>query len=110
MVGIFFLPPSPREALVKALQPGMSDTEKNTLLQAAQNSMRRLRDSQEEADREFEELRENLATELNVAPWSKLWTDESVFKRVRVANMLQWFQQFSGLNCLMVYGPKIYQG
>lgn len=110
LLGIFSLPASPRELLVHALKPGLSDTERNKLLAQAKDSMERLRATPEEAAAEFEKLQQDLVSEAKPAPWSKLWMDKSVRRRVVVANMLQWFQQFSGMNCLLVYGAEIFHG
>jgi len=46
--------------------------------------------------------------ETEEAPWGTLCSDASVRKRVIIANMLQWGQQFTGVNAILSYGPAIF--
>merc|ERR1712136_149598 len=43
------------------------------------------------------------------ASWTALWSVPSIRRRVIVANMLQWLQQFTGVNAILSYGPSIFQ-
>ena len=55
----------------------------------------------------MEDLRVSLEKEKEEEPWSKLFLDPSVRKRVLIAKGLQWKQKFTGMNALLSLGPSI---
>jgi len=59
-------------------------------------------------DKELFELQQALESEVEEAPWGTLISDKSVFKRLLVASLLQWGQQFTGVNAILSYGPAIF--
>lgn len=103
--GIFCFPTSPRFALVQGMRLGLPDggSEK------AWKALRYLRGSDEAADEELDLLKESLADEATDAPWSALWKDASIARRIFLANLLQWMQQLTGVNAILSYGPAIFQ-
>jgi SP family sugar:H+ symporter-like MFS transporter len=103
-LGIFFFPMSPRFALMKFKRLGQPEVGD----QRAKESLTRLRGNEIEADKELTELKQALQAEEKEAPFSTLFTDPSVRKRVIIANMLQWGQQFTGVNAILSYGPSIF--
>merc|ERR1712048_1544385 len=40
--------------------------------------------------------------------WSYILGNKSIMRRIVVASMLQWLQQFSGINAVLGYGPSIF--
>jgi MFS family permease len=74
----------------------------------AKDSLKRLRGNEVEADKELLELQQAMESEAEEAPWGTLFSDKSIFKRVVIANMLQWGQQFTGVNAILSYGPAIF--
>jgi len=74
----------------------------------AKASLKRLRGNEIEADKELTELKLAVETESKEAPFSTLFVDPSIRKRVIIANMLQWGQQFTGVNAILSYGPSIF--
>jgi len=103
-LGIFFFPMSPRFALLK-YQVRQQPEEG---IKRAKDSLRRLRGSEVAADKELLELQHAMASEPEESPWSTLCSDPSIRKRVLVANLLQWGQQFTGVNAILSYGPTIF--
>ncbi|MFB5745400.1 sugar porter family MFS transporter [Cedecea sp. S5-13] len=95
LVGVFFLPDSPRWFAAKRR---FHDAERVLL---------RLRDTSAEAKRELEEIRESL--KVKQSGWS-LFKDNSNFRRaVFLGVLLQVMQQFTGMNVIMYYAPKIFE-
>jgi len=74
----------------------------------AKDSLKRLRGNEIEADKELVELQQAMEAESEEAPWGTLFSDKSIRKRVVIANMLQWSQQFTGVNAILSYGPAIF--
>jgi sugar porter (SP) family MFS transporter len=105
MFGIFFFPRSPRFALLSGLRRGLPVQGEAR----AKESLRRLRGSDAAAEAELSELRDSLMSEQVQAPWSTLFTDRSIRRRVLIASGIQWMQQFTGVNALLSYGPAIFQ-
>lgn len=103
-LGIFFFPESPRFSLLKFKVLQQPDEG----VQRAKQSLRRLRGNEVEADKELFELQQALETESEEAPWSTLFVDKSIFKRVLIANLLQWGQQFTGVNAILSQGPAMF--
>ena len=94
LVGVFFLPNSPRWL---AARGNFRD---------AQRVLDRLRDTSEQAKRELEEIRESL--KIKQSGWG-LFTSSSHFRRaVYLGILLQVMQQFTGMNVVMYYAPKIF--
>jgi SP family sugar:H+ symporter-like MFS transporter len=103
--GIFCFPNSPRFVVLKHKRLG--DEEKGKKL--ALDALLRLRGSPEAAEVELKEIMQSLAEEEAEAPWSLLFTDKSIFKRLLIANGLQWMQQFTGINALLSYGVSMFE-
>jgi MFS transporter, SP family, galactose:H+ symporter len=95
LIGVFFLPNSPRWLAA------------NGQFQDAQQVLARLRDTSEQAKRELDEIRESL--KIKQSGWS-LFKDNANFRRaVFLGLLLQVMQQFTGMNVIMYYAPKIFQ-
>lgn len=104
-LGIFCCPQSPRFLLTRSLRKGNAD--KGQVL--AREALMRIRGTDaERVNVEIQELKACLEMEATQAPWSTLWKDRSIWRRVLIANMLQWTQQFTGINALLSYGPAIF--
>jgi len=101
---IFLFPMSPRFALLKFKR--LQQPEEG--VKRAKDSLKRLCGNEIEADKELFELQQALESETEEAPWSTLFSDKSILKRVIIANMLQWGQQFTGVNAILSYGPSIF--
>merc|ERR1712232_956509 len=65
-------------------------------------------DSEEVAFAELADIQKGLSTEEATVPWIMLWKDTSIRKRIVVACMLQWLQQFTGINAIIGYGPSLF--
>jgi MFS family permease len=59
-------------------------------------------------DDEVAAIEEAIEQEKEEQPYSVLFTDPSIRKRVIIANMLQWLQQFTGINAMVGYGPSVF--
>ncbi len=95
LIGVFFLPDSPRWFAAKRR---FHDAERVLL---------RLRDTSAEAKNELEEIRESL--QVKQTGWS-LFKENSNFRRaVFLGVLLQVMQQFTGMNVIMYYAPKIFE-
>lgn len=107
-LGIFCFPVSPRFALLQGRRLALPDGGADR----AWKSLRALRGSDTAADKELMELIEgmNAISGKTESSWGTLWKDKSLRRRVLVANMLQWLQQFTGVNAILSYGPSIFQG
>merc|ERR1712070_650380 len=81
-LGIFFFPMSPRFALLKFKR--LQQPEEGE--RRAKESLTRLRGNEVEADKELAELKEALAAESKEAPFSTLFVDPSIRRRVVIAN------------------------
>jgi sugar porter (SP) family MFS transporter len=103
-LGIFFFPMSPRFALLKFQRLQQPDEG----VKRAKESLKRLRGTEVEADKELLELQQVMAADSAEAPWGTLFSDPSIRRRVIIANMLQWGQQFTGVNAILSYGPAIF--
>ena len=94
LIGVFFLPDSPRWFAAKRR---FVDAERVLL---------RLRDTSAEAKRELDEIRESL--QVKQSGWA-LFKENSNFRRaVFLGVLLQVMQQFTGMNVIMYYAPKIF--
>lgn len=95
LVGVCFLPNSPRWLAAKGD------------FRDAQRVLDRLRDTSEQAKRELDEIRESL--KIKQSGWS-LFKGNSNFRRaVYLGILLQVMQQFTGMNVIMYYAPKIFE-
>jgi MFS transporter, SP family, galactose:H+ symporter len=95
LFGVFFLPDSPRWLLMRK-----RDAEALDVLQ-------RLRGNPDEVTREANDIREQLRTPQR--GWH-LFLENSNFRRsVGLGILLQLMQQFTGMNVVMYYAPRIFQ-
>ncbi|TKI03097.1 sugar porter family MFS transporter [Martelella alba] len=93
-IGVLFLPDSPRWLAAKGRHG------------EAQKVLNMLQDNSEQARRELKEIRESL--KIRQAGWA-LFTSNSNFRRVVFLGiLLQAMQQFTGMNVIMYYAPKIF--
>ncbi|MDQ9127736.1 sugar porter family MFS transporter [Serratia fonticola] len=93
-VGVFFLPRSPRWLASRG-----RDAEARKVLEM-------LRDTTEQAKAELDEIRESL--KIKQSGWA-LFKDNKNFRRaVYLGILLQVMQQFTGMNVIMYYAPKIF--
>ena len=95
LIGVFFLPDSPRWFAAK------------NRFKDAERVLMGLRNSSAEAKRELDEIRESL--QVKQSGWS-LFKENSNFRRaVYLGVLLQVMQQFTGMNVIMYYAPKIFE-
>ncbi|WP_241647549.1 sugar porter family MFS transporter [Rosenbergiella metrosideri] len=95
LIGVVFLPNSPRWLAAKGQ------------FYDAQKVLDRLRDTSEQAKRELDEIRESL--KIKQTGWA-LFKGNSNFRRaVYLGVLLQVVQQFTGMNVIMYYAPKIFE-
>jgi SP family galactose:H+ symporter-like MFS transporter len=95
LFGVFFLPDSPRWLLMR-----QRDTEALDVLQ-------RLRGNPAEVQREANDIREQLRTPQRGL---HLFLENSNFRRsVGLGVLLQLMQQFTGMNVVMYYAPRIFK-
>ncbi|WP_447886057.1 sugar porter family MFS transporter [Serratia fonticola] len=93
-VGVFFLPRSPRWLASRG-----RDAEARKVLEM-------LRDTTDQAKAELDEIRESL--KIKQSGWA-LFKDNKNFRRaVYLGVLLQVMQQFTGMNVIMYYAPKIF--
>jgi len=104
-LGIFCFPASPRFAVLKHMRLGKAAKGEKVALEA----LVKLRGSKKMAREELQEIKDSLKEEEEEAPWSTLWKDKSIFRRVLIANGLQWMQQFTGINALLSFGPSMFK-
>ncbi|HEI8868230.1 sugar porter family MFS transporter [Serratia sp. AKBS12] len=94
LVGVFFLPRSPRWLASRG-----RDAEAHKVLEM-------LRDTTAQAKAELDEIRESL--KIKQSGWA-LFKDNKNFRRaVYLGILLQVMQQFTGMNVIMYYAPKIF--
>ncbi|WP_406705846.1 sugar porter family MFS transporter [Sodalis sp.] len=93
-IGVLFLPGSPRWLAARGRY------------HEAQKVLDMLRSSSEQVRKELEEIRESL--KIKQSGWA-LFKDNSNFRRaVFLGVLLQVMQQFTGMNVIMYYAPKIF--
>ncbi|PWW08043.1 sugar porter family MFS transporter [Mangrovibacter plantisponsor] len=95
LVMVVFLPNSPRWLAAKG-QHGQ-----------AEKVLRMLRDSSEKAREELNEIRESL--KVKQGGWALFKSNHNVRRAVFLGMLLQAMQQFTGMNIIMYYAPKIFQ-
>jgi len=94
-IGIFFFPESPRFLYRKY---GVD---------RARPTLQKLRQDKD-VEEELMLIEQDIEVSTKQAPWSTLWMDPSIRKRVLLACGIQWMQQFTGVNALVSHGPKVY--
>ncbi|MEN3754785.1 sugar porter family MFS transporter [Mangrovibacter yixingensis] len=95
LVMVVFLPNSPRWLAAKGQH------------NQAEKVLRMLRDSSEKAREELNEIRESL--KVKQGGWALFKSNRNVRRAVFLGMLLQAMQQFTGMNIIMYYAPKIFQ-
>lgn len=95
LVGVLFLPNSPRWLAAKGD------------FRDAQRVLDRLRDTSEHAKRELDEIRESL--KVKQSGWQLFQHNRNFRRAVFLGILLQIMQQFTGMNIIMYYAPKIFE-
>jgi len=93
-IGIMFLPESPRWLLLKSKR------------KKAQEVLRRLRNSELEVEAEIADIEKNLEEKQD---GKKLFHNKNFRKALYLGVALQAMQQFTGMNVVMYYAPKIFK-
>ncbi|MFD3245617.1 sugar porter family MFS transporter [Rahnella aquatilis] len=94
MIAVCFLPNSPRWLAAKGQHI------------EAERVLRMLRDTSEKARQELNEIRESL--KLKQGGWELFKANSNVRRAVGLGMLLQAMQQFTGMNIIMYYAPKIF--
>lgn len=95
LVMVIFLPNSPRWLAAKGQHI------------EAEKVLRMLRDTSEKAREELNDIRESL--KLKQGGWSLFKSNRNVRRAVFLGMLLQAMQQFTGMNIIMYYAPKIFE-
>ncbi|TQI82165.1 SP family galactose:H+ symporter-like MFS transporter [Serratia fonticola] len=93
-VGVFFLPRSPR---------WLASRGRNA---EAKKVLEMLRDNTEQAKAELDEIRESL--KIKQSGWTLFKNNPNFRRAVYLGVLLQVMQQFTGMNVIMYYAPKIF--
>ncbi|QCR35084.1 sugar porter family MFS transporter [Nissabacter sp. SGAir0207] len=94
LVGVFFLPDSPRWLAARGSN------------EKARRVLEKLRDTSEQAKRELDEIRESL--KVKQSGWALFKSNSNFRRAVFLGILLQVMQQFTGMNVIMYYAPKIF--
>ncbi|WP_413731384.1 sugar porter family MFS transporter [Sodalis sp. RH20] len=94
LAAVFFLPNSPRWLASKGRHI------------EAEQVLRMLRDTSEKARQELNDIRESLKLKQN--GWALFKSNGNVRRAVFLGMLLQAMQQFTGMNIIMYYAPKIF--
>lgn len=94
LIGVFFLPDSPRWLAARG-----SD-------EKARRVLEKLRDTSEQAKNELDEIRESL--KVKQSGWALFVNNKNFRRAVYLGVLLQVMQQFTGMNVIMYYAPKIF--
>ncbi|MGQ7114773.1 MFS transporter, partial [Escherichia sp. TWPC-MK] len=73
----------------------------------AEEVLRMLRDTSEKAREELNEIRESL--KLKQGGWALFKINRNVRRAVFLGMLLQAMQQFTGMNIIMYYAPRIFK-
>jgi sugar porter (SP) family MFS transporter len=95
MLGIFFVPESPRWMFSHKGK------------EAAEATLKRLRQT-DNVQIELDAIGEQIRIDGNEAPWSAL-LERSLLKRVGITMFLQVLQQATGINAMFLFGPLIFK-
>ena len=95
LIGVFFLPNSPRWLATKGN------------FRDAQRVLDRLRDTSEQAKYELDEIRESL--KIKQYGWNLFKENHNFRRAVFLGVLLQIMQQFTGMNVIMYYAPKLFE-
>lgn len=95
LIMVIFLPNSPRWLAAKGQHV------------QAERVLRMLRDTSEKAREELEEIRESL--KVKQGGWALFKANRNVRRAVFLGMLLQAMQQFTGMNIIMYYAPKIFE-
>ncbi|MXP67724.1 sugar porter family MFS transporter [Pantoea sp. Aalb] len=95
LIGVNFLPNSPRWLAAKG---NFHD---------AKRILDRLRDTNEQSKRELDEIRESL--KITQSGWYLFKSNSNFRRAVFLGIILQMVQQFTGMNVIMYYAPKIFE-
>ena len=95
LVMVIFLPNSPRWLAAKGQHV------------KAEEVLRMLRDTSEKAREELNEIRESL--KVKQGGWALFKSNRNVRRAVYLGMLLQAMQQFTGMNIIMYYAPKIFE-
>ena len=93
-IGVIFLPNSPRWLAATGRYHD------------AQKVLERLRSTDAQAKKELDEIRESL--KIKQSGWSLFRTNTNFRRSVGLGVLLQVMQQFTGMNVVMYYAPKIF--
>ncbi len=94
LIGVFFLPDSPRWLAAR----GNDDK--------ARRVLEKLRDTSEQAKNELNDIRESL--KVKQGGWQLFTANKNFRRAVYLGVGLQVMQQFTGMNVIMYYAPKIF--
>ncbi|USP74257.1 mfs sugar transporter [Curvularia clavata] len=97
---VFFIPESPRWYVQKSRN-----------YDQARQSLRRIRDTEEEVEEEITTIREAIEFEAEAisSGYSALWKDKSIRKRMYIAMIINGGQQITGQGTLNTYSSIIYK-
>lgn len=93
-IGVIFLPNSPRWLAATGRYHD------------AQKVLERLRSTDEQAKKELDEIRDSL--KVKQSGWALFRTNSNFRRSVGLGVLLQVMQQFTGMNVVMYYAPKIF--
>lgn len=93
-IGVIFLPNSPRWLAATGRYHD------------AQKVLERLRSTDEQAKKELDEIRESL--KVKQSGWALFRTNSNFRRSVGLGVLLQVMQQFTGMNVVMYYAPRIF--
>lgn len=95
LIMVIFLPNSPRWLAAKGMHI------------EAEEVLRMLRDTSEKARQELNDIRESL--KVKQGGWALFKANRNVRRAVFLGMLLQAMQQFTGMNIIMYYAPKIFE-
>ncbi|CAK8688656.1 unnamed protein product [Clavelina lepadiformis] len=93
----FFIPETPRFLMMKK-KPD-----------EAKKALRRLRGVSADIDEEYQELEDSLSQEVKPASWLEIIKDPGLRTPTLLSLGAMYFQQLSGINCVMFYAKTLFQ-